>query len=165
MFEFISESLKAEIFWNAMSAIGTFTAVLTALFLPAFREYRKKSRIEKLLNIEIEDCMKEVSSSEKNDGIPPSQATALRIAFLSRMNTEAWETNKNYLLSSDPKRYFPYRNIYKVINNIKKITSTKNPPQDITLVIDSDVNKLKEMHTEMFKNKKQHQKTYSAQST
>ena len=54
LIQFIQESLKPEIFWTALSALGTLTAVLVALFYPIYNEKKRIKKIIKLIEGEFE---------------------------------------------------------------------------------------------------------------
>lgn len=56
--EFYMQNLIARNFWNALSSIATLSAVLVALFMPWWIQYRKANRLERLIKAEIDENLK-----------------------------------------------------------------------------------------------------------
>ncbi len=125
MNEFIQESLKADVFWSALASLGTLTAVLTALFLPAYNESKRIKKIEKLVESEILRNFQIAKNTNKEHTItlPDGKKqkvilSAVETTRLIRLNI--WDQYKYKLADDSPKHYDKYNNIYKHIETLSK---------------------------------------------
>ena len=107
MNSFFEDSLKPEVFWAALAALGTTAAVLVALFQPLISNVRLNKRIRNLIESEmtrnyaiIRQMVSDttVTLGEKHIISPHQRDAAL--ATLIKLNL--WDTYRYKLASDDP---------------------------------------------------------------
>ena len=123
MIEFFSETIKAPVFWTAFSAIATFCAVLVALFLPIFTNYRKYLKMKKVIYMEFyENCsiLGKIGYWNKTslDNNPVATGYLINIAYLNELNLSFWNKYKFEISIRDINIY---NDLKKYINYIEKI--------------------------------------------
>lgn len=124
MTEFFSETIKAPVFWTAFSAIATFCAVLVALFLPIFTNYRKYINMKKVIYMEFyENCSILGKISDWNETTtlnnnPVPTGYLKNIAYLNELNLSFWNKYKFEISIRDINIY---NDLKEYISNIEKI--------------------------------------------
>ena len=129
MCTFIQESLKPEVFWTALAALGTLTVVLTALFLPVYNENKRVKRIVKLIEGEVLRNYQITKNTNQEHTITLPDGTKQRVILdtqetyrLLRLNL--WEQYKYKLADDSPQNYEKYQNIcqhIEALSNLEKV--------------------------------------------
>ena len=110
MCSFIQATLKPEIFWNALAALGTLLAVVIALFWPIFNQYLRNNRIERLLEAEIRGnltIIKNMTSEEsiRIPGGPEVSASKNNDALTAHIDLHLWHQFRYDLAGERPKSF------------------------------------------------------------
>lgn len=137
MSEFLLETIKPPLFWTAFSAIATFCAVLVALFLPIFTNYRKYSNMKKVIYMEFyENCSIlgkigdwNESTTLNNDFIPTGYLK--NMAYVNELNLSFWNKYKFEISIRDITIYNELKEYISDIEKIKLIS--KNEEQHVIL--------------------------------
>ncbi len=130
MCTFIQESLKPEVFWTGLASIGTLAAVLIALFLPTYNEYKRVKRIVKLIEGEILRNYQITKNTSQEHTITLPDGTKQNY-FLSAQETyrllrlNLWEEYKYKLADDSPQNYEKYQNICQHIEALSKLEQVK----------------------------------------
>jgi len=127
MTEFLTETMKANTFWTALSSIGTIGAVLVALFLPTISNYKKYINMKKAIDMEFsENCaiLGKIENWKETQfingkNIPTGYMT--NIAYLRELNLSFWNKYKFEVSLRDIDTYNdlkPYINYFEKIRII-----------------------------------------------
>ena len=114
---FVQESLKPEVFWSAFAAIGTFAAVLVAIFLPSINSNIRNNKIEKLIQAEIKHNYRVIRNMASNAAttLPNNieiDAFSRNKALAENINLHLWKEFKYRLGSERPDKFEIYDSIY-----------------------------------------------------
>jgi hypothetical protein len=116
---FLEQSLLPNVFWSAISAIGTLLAILVALFFPIYSQYRKNNHIEQVLKAEIEENLKTIKQINVENmtlsGGPSSgqEVSALQRndALVTHIKLNMWSQLKYELATNRPKTFQKFNDI------------------------------------------------------
>ncbi len=137
MCSFFEETLKPQVFWTALAAVGTLVAVLIALFGPLLKELKRAKKIERLIageierNIEIVKIMSEKQALKNPDGttyypkIAPEEISRI-------VKFGLWEEYKYKLADDRPEKYEKYHNINQHLHAISNIGEIKKSLRQMT---------------------------------
>jgi len=125
---FIEQTLRPDVFWDAMAAIGTFLAVLTALLLPKWTQHKRNSHIEMLIKAEVEDNLSKIKlihheNFTVRDGplagtvLPAAQKNDAVIEFIS---LKVWDEFKFELAVHRPQEF---KKFSKLNENVEQLLS------------------------------------------
>lgn len=126
MCTFFIDTFKPEIFWTALSAIGTLLAVLIALFLPSFNEYKRVNRIVRLIEGEISRNYRIAKNADSVHDIPFPDGATHRVV-LSAQDTarlfklDLWKEYKYKLADDRPESFEKYQGICQHIDALSDL--------------------------------------------
>jgi uncharacterized protein YggT (Ycf19 family) len=139
MGNFICKTLSPEIFWNALSSIATLSAVLVALFMPWWIQYRKANRLERLIRAEIDEnlkILKNIIQQKETVDLPggnhiPGQQLILALA--QRIDLKLWHQCKFDLAADRPVSYQKFESVNAHADDILNVPN--QPPQLQVLIL------------------------------
>lgn len=126
MCTFFIDTFKPEIFWTALSAIGTLLAVLIALFLPSFNEYKRVNRIVRLIEGEISRNYRIAKNADSGHDIPFPDGSTHHVV-LSAQDTarlfklDLWKEYKYKLADDRPESFEKYQGICQHIDALSDL--------------------------------------------
>ncbi|WP_448875332.1 hypothetical protein [Desulfobulbus propionicus] len=156
MGNFICKTLSPEILWNALSSIATLSAVLVALFMPWWIQYRRANRLERLIRAEIDENLKKLKNiiqQKETIDLPggnhiPGQQ--LKLALAQRIDLKLWHQCKFELAADRPESYEKFESVNAHAEDILNIPN--QPPQLQVLILNdsavSFVKRYKELYGE-----------------
>lgn len=141
--EFLSKFLTQEIFWVAFAAIGTWLAVLVALFSSSIYKWKNNRHITKLIEAEILGNMgiiKNMISKESRktpNGIEIS-AVQNNDALREHINLSLWVEFRYKLAVYNSSKYQKYQDINRHAEAI--VDATMEPPESRMMLQSSEAN-------------------------
>lgn len=138
---FLCNTLTPEIFWIALSAVGTLAAVCTALFFPLWIERREIINMGKIVELEIQENTKIIEKiiSAEDQKIPNgttfSSVQQINLWASTGLRIEDWEEYKYKIAIKNPKQYKKYEEFNNKIKSLKnfKLTTPELSKNEIIL--------------------------------
>lgn len=137
---FILETLKPEIFWNALAAIGTLLAVAVALFLPTFNQYLRNNRIERLLKAEVQGNLKIIKNmtSQESRHLPGGQEISASMnnnALVLQIDIHLWHQFRYELAGERPESFEKFSSVFM---RAESIIGAPSEPAQLRLLMQCD---------------------------
>lgn len=108
--------------WTGLSAVATFLAVVVALFLPSYQEYKQNKNILALIKIELDDNYSLLVKTEnwKDQEIGGQKLLALdqKIAAAEHIKLKIWNEFKYKLAVYSSKKYEQHKDLIDVLERI-----------------------------------------------
>jgi len=120
MIEFLKATLTPEVFWTALASIGTLFAVLVALFMPGFRQYRRNNRIKRHVLAEMQENMRIIRNMtledpkelpDEHNGIKHIGPDVIMNSLTERIDLSIWRQYRYELAEYRPKSYEKYQSV------------------------------------------------------
>lgn len=110
--------------WSALSTIVTLVAVLVALFLPAYYEYKKRRNLCTLIEYEILENLKLLIKANLlgNNKIDLGGTSKIKLMtpILVNLDLQVWNSNNQTIAEISSKKFLKYSDIINQLTNIKK---------------------------------------------
>ena len=129
---FIEGSLKPEVFWAALAALGTTAAVLVALFQPLISNVRLNKRIRNLIESEMKrnyDIVRQMVS-DATVTLPGGKkipANARDDALVPHIKLNLWDEYRYKLASENPESFKRYQEINMHAEAILNVSREAEP--------------------------------------
>jgi hypothetical protein len=125
---FLCKTLSPEIFWTALAALGTLSAVLIALFMPAWTQSRRNDRLERLVRAEIDGNLQIIRNFISQNTVQLQggvQITPLQrnMGLVTRIDLRLWHQYRFDLAADRPKSYQTFDSVNLHAEEIVNATS------------------------------------------
>jgi hypothetical protein len=127
MHEFIIQSLEVNVFWTALSALGTLAAVVVAISLAFYFRWDHLRNIKSIVRAEIDGNSKLVERISIDDLKLSDQGITQIIPALKKnemwideIDLKLWKQYRYEIAAADPKLYSKYESIYQYAERLIK---------------------------------------------
>lgn len=136
--------------WTAISSIATALAVIVALLLPFYLNWRRRENLRILIEDEIDRNLEWIKMSDQMWGEDPSNGVKFRkvdllCAGLVHLDTHIWEQNKQTIAEISSQKYLKYLDMEAEISKLKKYaieideSKGKNPVNLIEAMLENEI--------------------------
>jgi hypothetical protein len=136
MCNFLTETLKPDIFWTALSSIGTLLAVLVALFIPSYNELKRVNRVVRLIEGEITRNYEKAIKADAHHDVQFPGGNKVQIVLKPEdtarlLKLDLWNEYKYKLADHRPEAFVKYQDICR---HIESLSDLKQVNEDLRSV-------------------------------